>query len=237
MAVWRHKEISMASMKTVLATTSGLLLLCMVVTASAADNIDEQWKAEQIADALKAAPASVTENAKIYAWTDQGEMVMVRDGTGPYTCVASGFASLRLGKPALPYPDPWCLDQNAWAFMTAVWSEKDPLHPQKPYPTAPGLAWMLAGMNIKQGAMAVGKDEKSVVKTMATDKAGKEIIQMTPHVMIMPVPFNKKSANLPTSYTQDNPLNSWVMAAGTPIEHLMVHFSDAAVAGMMGSGE
>jgi hypothetical protein len=222
-------------MKTIIAIATCVLLLFVTFAASAADTIDDQWKAGKIADALQAAPPAVTENAKIYAWTDQGDMVMVRDGTGPYTCVASGFASLRLGKPALPYPDPWCLDQNAWAFMTAVWAEKDPLHPQKPYPTAPGLAWMLAGMNIKQGAMAIGKDEKSVVKTMATDKAGKEIIQMTPHVMIMPVPFNEKAANLPTSYHQDDPLNSWIMAAGTPIEHLMVHFSDAAVKGMMGS--
>jgi hypothetical protein len=40
------------------------------------------------------------------------------------------------------------MDQNAWAFLKAVWSEKDPLKPEKPYPTAPGLVWMLAGMSV-----------------------------------------------------------------------------------------
>jgi hypothetical protein len=62
------------------------------------------WQAEQIADALRAAPPSVTQNAKIYAWKENGERVLVRNGDGPYTCVASGSYSLRVSKPPLPYP-------------------------------------------------------------------------------------------------------------------------------------
>ena len=65
---------------------------------------DENWKAKMIADALLAAPPSVTATAKIYAWTDKGELTMVRDGDGPYTCVASGSFSVRVGKPPLPTP-------------------------------------------------------------------------------------------------------------------------------------
>jgi hypothetical protein len=63
------------------------------------------------------------------------------------------------------------------------------------------------------------------------------MFQMTPHIMIMTVPFNKNIAKLPTSYSLDSPPNAWIMAAGTPIEHLMVHFSDDDVKGMMEVGQ
>ena len=197
---------------------------------------DEKWRSEMIADALLAAPPSVTDNASIYGWTADGELTLVRYGTGPYTCVSSGAFSLRLGKPPLPYPDPMCMDQNAWAFLQAVWSEKAPLKPEKPYPTAPGLVWMLAGMSVNKGAVAVGAGEASVVKT-ATAEAGGEMFQMTPHVMIMPVPFDKKVAKLATRYDLDNPLSAWIMAAGTPYEHLMVHFSADDVTAIMEAGK
>jgi hypothetical protein len=55
--------------------------------------------------------------------------------------------------------------------------------------------------------------------------------------MIMPVPFNKTMAQLPTQYRLDHPLSAWIMAAGTPIEHLMVHFSADDVKGMMEAGQ
>ena len=139
-------------------------------------------------------------------------MILVRYGTGPYTCVSSGAFSTRVGKPPLPYPDPMCMDQNAWAFFKAVWSEKTPLKPEKPYPTAPGLVWMLAGMSVAKGAVAVGASEASVVETGAGASGG-DIFQMSPHVMIMPVPFNNETAALGTKYDLDNPLNAWIMAA------------------------
>ena len=197
---------------------------------------DEKWKSEAIADALLAAPPSVTDAATIFGWTADGELVLVRDGTGPYTCVSSGAFSVRVGKPPLPYPDPMCMDQNAWAFLQAVWSEKDPIHPEKLYPTAPGLVWMLAGMSVAKGAVAVGAGETSVIKTTAGE-AGGEVFQMTPHVMIMPVPFNEEIAKLGTKYDLDDPLGAWIMAAGTPYEHLMVHFSADDVMAIMAAGK
>jgi len=42
---------------------------------------------------------------------------------------------------------------------------------------------------------------------------------------------------LPTGDSLDRPLNAWSMAAGTPIEHLMVHFSNDNVKGMMEDGK
>jgi hypothetical protein len=59
---------------------------------------------------------------------------------------------------------------------------------------------------------------------------------MTPHVMIMPVPFNEANATLSTSYQLDDPLGAWIMAAGKPHEHLMVHFSAEDVAALMDPG-
>ncbi|ETX05414.1 MAG: hypothetical protein ETSY2_23040 [Candidatus Entotheonella gemina] len=95
---------------------------------------------------------------------------------------------------------------------------------------------MLAGMSVKKGAVAIGKSDTAVVKA-TMGEAGGEMFQMTPHLMIMPVPFDKKVAKLPTKYSLDHPLNAWIMAAGTPIEHLMVHFSAEDTKGMMEAGK
>jgi hypothetical protein len=95
---------------------ASIMVLLPTIFPQPADAADVQWKAEMIADALLAAPPSVTHNATIYAWSAEGDMIAVRHGQGPFTCVASGFASLRLGKSPLPYPDPMCMDQNAWNF-------------------------------------------------------------------------------------------------------------------------
>jgi hypothetical protein len=214
---------------------SSLTALWITNFVHPAQAADEKWRSEMVADALLAAPPSVTDNATIYGWTADGELTLVRYGAGPYTCVSSGAFSVRVGKPPLPYPDPMCMDQNAWAFLQAVWSEKDPLNPEKPYPTAPGLVWMLAGMSVAKGAVAVGADEASVVRTAAAG-AG-EMFQMTPHVMIMPVPFDKEVAKLATRYDLDDALSAWIMAAGTPYEHLMVHFSADDVSAMMEAGK
>jgi hypothetical protein len=65
----------------------------------------------------------------------------------------------------------------------------------------------------------------STIATTATGATGEEVVQMTPHVMIMPLPFNKAVAGMTTKYNLENPLDPWIMAAGKPHEHLMVHFS------------
>jgi hypothetical protein len=176
---------------------------------------DETWKAAAIADASLAAPPSVTADAKIYGWDKDGKLALARDGSGPYACIASGAFSIRVGKPALPYPDPMCLDQNAWAFLQALWSKKQQL------PTAPGLVWMLAGMNVAKTAVDIGASTMSTTAGAADAK----VVQMTPHVMIMPLPFDKKAASSKTKYNVEHPLDAWIMAAGEPHEHLMVHFS------------
>jgi hypothetical protein len=39
-----------------------------------------------------------------------------------------------------------------------------------------------------------------------------------------------------TKYNLENPLDAWIMAAGKPHEHLMVHFSMEDVSALMATG-
>ena len=201
--------------------------------ASTAQAVDQAWRSATIEDAVRAAPPSVTDTASIYGWTSEGELVLARYGAGPYTCIGSGSFSLRIKKPPLPYPDPMCLDQNAWAFIQALWSAKNPAGPERPYPSAPGLVWMLAGMNVSKSAVDIGSASVSVTKESAGTGSSAAVVQMTPHVMILPLPFNEKVAQMSTAYALDDPLGAWIMAAGKPHEHLMVHFSGKDVDALM----
>jgi hypothetical protein len=57
----------------------------LVLTAPLSCSVFADWEQVQIADALRAAPPTVTHTAKIYAWHPYGQLVLVRDGPGPYT--------------------------------------------------------------------------------------------------------------------------------------------------------
>lgn len=197
-------------------------------TGADREALDEEWIEAKIAEALMAAPAVVTHDARVFAWTDDGRRVLVRDGTGPYTCVASGSYSLRVGLPPLPHADPLCADQNAWAFFEAIWAEEDPLNPSNPLPIAPGLVWMLPGMNIAGGEVSYGAGSDGRLR-IGGEAGGvtDTIINMTPHIMIWPLPIDAELAELPVVYDAISPPGQWVMAGGTTVAHLHVHFSDA----------
>jgi len=216
-------------------TTSTVFFSMLIFSANSAQAGGNSWKAKMIADAITAAPPAVTNGATIYAWDKKGQMILLRPGTGPYVCLASGFQSTRVGKPSLPYPDPMCLDQNAWNFMRHVLSEKNPMKPSRPYPTAPGLVWMLSGMALKGGMVDLGSSDTKVEVTVA--KSGVKIVRISPHLMIMPFPVNEKTAGMSTKYNTANPGASWIMAAKSPIEHVMVHFSKQEVSAMMNSDQ
>ena len=191
------------------------------------------WRERQIKDALMAAPPVITDNATIYGWDEEqgGKMTLLRLGTGNYTCIATGFSSLRIGKPLEPIPGPACADENAWAFFKALLNEENPMKPQKPYPTTPGMVWMLAGMGIKEGMVDIGSGEKIEVEVVeGVAKSG--MIKITPHIMILPLPISK-SGSLSTKYDPANPLATWIMAANSPLEHLMIHVSDEDVEAIM----
>jgi hypothetical protein len=200
-----------------------IFLLTSIVAMAQSKSDDAAWRAAQIADALQAAPATVTAGATIFGWK-QTELVLVRPGKGPYSCVASGSWSLRLGNPTLPYPDPFCADQNAFAYMRAVWNERDPLRPVRPFPSAPGLVWMLAGMNVMHGAAGHSADVTASLKVGSKHQGN---ITMTPHLMILPLPLDPLTADLPGGYDPNQELAMWIMGANTPTAHLHVHFTPA----------
>jgi len=216
-------------------TTSTVIFSMLIFSANSAQAGGDDWKVKMIADAITAAPPSVTNDATIYAWDKEGQMILLRPGTGPYVCLASGFQSTRVGKPSLPYPDPMCLDQNAWAFMRHLLSEKNPMKPSRPYPTAPGLFWMLNGMALKGGMVDLGSSDTELEMTVA--KSGVKIVRTSPHLMIMPFPVNEKTAGMSTKYNTANPGASWIMAVKSPIEHVMMHFSEKEVSAMMNSDQ
>lgn len=214
----------MTYFKTILASAVGLSLTSPVL----AD--DDAWKAAMIKDALTAAPPTVTAHAELYAWDSKKNLVKLREGTGSYKCVASGAFGARIGKPDLPFPDPMCMDGNAWAFLSATWKEKNPLKPVTAYPTEPGMVWMLAGMSVPGGIVSHADNPQAEYKIVAD---GNKLVRLSPHIMVMPLPVNGKQSLLGYQYDTKDPNASWVMAAGTPMEHLMIHFGEKETAEMM----
>jgi hypothetical protein len=206
-----------------------LLIGTLMLTAPLSCSGATAWQEAQIADALRAAPPSITHTARIYAWQPYGHLVLVRDGEGPYTCVASGSASLRFAKLPLPSPDPFCADQHAWAFIQAFWTEPDPdpIEPVQILPDTPGMVWMLAGVNIVKAPVASGSDAPAVVPTQRAG-AAEANITMTPQLMILPLPLDPAAAQLPGSYDPAHPLTLWMLARGTPIGLAPVQMTQVA---------
>jgi hypothetical protein len=202
-----------------------LVLTAPLSCAGAAD-----WKQAQIADASRAAPPTVIHTAKIYAWQPFGQLVLVRDGPGPYTCVASGSSSLRFAKPPLAYHDPFCADPHAWAFIQAYWTEEypEPTEAITPLPHAPGLVWMFAGMHGVTSHVAAGKDEQALVQTRLTGAAQgaghatPESVSPTPQLLILPLPLDPAASEFPETSDPRHPLTLWMRARGTPIGYLPV---------------
>ena len=205
---------------------AGMLALTAPLSCSGAAD----WEQAQIADALRAAPPTVTHTAKIYAWQPYGQLVLLRDGEGPYTCVASGSSSLRFAKPQLPSADPFCADPHAWAFIQAYWTEEhpDPTEAIRPLPRAPGLVWMFAGMHGVTSHVAAGKDERALVQTRLTGAvqgaghAAPETVSLTPQLLILPLPLDPAAAELPETSDPTHPLTLWMRARGTPIGYVTV---------------
>jgi hypothetical protein len=210
---------------------AGMLALTVPLSCSGAAD----WEQAQIADALRAAPPTVTHQARIYAWQPFGQLVLVRDGPGPYTCVASGSASLRFAKPPLDFPDPFCADPHAWAFIQAYWTEEDPDPTEAitPLPRAPGLVWMLAGRHGVTSHVATGKDEQAVVQTTLTRAAQtaghmtSDNVSPTPQLMILPLPLDPAASAFPDASDPLHPLTLWMRARGTPIGYAPVPVPEA----------
>jgi hypothetical protein len=185
-------------------------LLLGPVGAAGAD-----WSAERLAEALGAAPPSVTHRASIYAWGDDGQdaqLVLIREGTGPYTCVASGGTSPHIGEPPFPLPHPFCADRNAWAFIRALWAEPNPQEPATPLPQIPGLVWRLGGLRLDHTPAALGQTP-----------AAPDPHPTQAHILIMPLPTDDSEAIVPTVFHGNQPPSMGTMASERSREPLLIH--------------
>ena len=160
---------------------------------------------------------------------------MVRDGPGPYTCVASGSASLRFAKPPLAYPDPFCADPHAWAFIQAYWTEEDPdpTEAVTPLPHAPGLVWVLAGRQGITSHVLTSNVEQGLIKTTPTRAAqstghgAPDTVSLTPQLMILPLPLGPVASEVPNATDPTHPLSLWMRARDTPIGYMPVPVPEA----------
>ena len=87
---------------------------------------------------------------------------------------------------------------------------------------------MLAGMNISAGGITYGKDSDSVVGIMNNlgTSDSDDHVQMSPHIMILPLPVDAQEAKMPVTFDPTNSESTWVMAAGTTLAHVHVHFTE-----------
>jgi hypothetical protein len=166
------------------------------------DATDVQAK---IADAVRAAPSSVSAEAAVvdYAMDAAGHFVVLREGSNDWTCFPD--------TPGTPSDDPQCLDQTWMDWMYAYMAGTAPTT------TVPGLGYMLQG----------GTDASNTDPFATEVAAGEEWVVSPPHVMII-LPGKLDQTVFTTDYRSGQP---WIMFAGTPFEHLMVPVADGENAG------
>lgn len=151
----------------------------------------------QIASAMAAGPASITEHATIMgsdSMDPNAAPVVLREGDNGWTCFPDA--------PSTPSADPMCLDKTFMGWLDALVANKEP------NTQVVGLAYMLAG----------GSDASNIDPYATGPEAGNEWITSPAHVMIiMPGAIDQ------TAYSTD-PLSGgpFIMWAGTPYEHLMM---------------
>ena len=93
---------------------------------------------------------------------------------------------------------------------------------------------MLAGMGVHEGMVDMGLGEEIEVVQSGTC-SGSKMTKITPHIMVLPLPV-AKTGSMATKYSPAHPLASWIMAANSPFEHLMLHLSDENAAAIMQGG-
>src|SRR2546426_7551182 len=159
-------------------------------------------KAQKIADAIKAAPRSISAKATIMDWpaTEGGTMVTLRAGTNGWTCLPDF--------PATKGNDPMCVDDQWMSFMNAMMGKTTPRISRA------GVGYMIA----PGGAYGSNKDPFATKATAENDWG-----YDPPHVMLL-VTDQRTLQGIPTARQNGAP---WVMWAGTPYAHVMVPVSSA----------
>lgn len=176
-------------------TLVGLALLLGTAGQAAAQG--KATKPHKIANAMTAAPRSVSGDATIMDWpaAEGAQMTTLRAGTNGWTCLPDF--------PATKGNDPMCVDDQWMGFMGAMMTKTAPKVSRLgvSYMVAPGDSW---GSNTDPYA----------TKATADNEWGND----PPHIMLI-VPDPSVLAGIPTARQSGAP---WVMWRGTPYAHIMV---------------
>lgn len=113
---------------------------------------------EKIADALRAAPAFISDSATV---VDRDMTTVLRAGTSEWTCVPSA--------PGVPFPNPMCADPTTMQWFTEVGQGRAPTIDRI------GISYMLMG--------ETGADFDH--PEAATPPEGKDWYRVGPHVMFV----------------------------------------------------
>lgn len=153
-------------------------------------------KAQKIANALTAAPSSVSAKATIYDYPEKegGMPIVLRPGTNGWSC----FPDM----PETKGNDPMCADESWMKWIEAYLAHKTPVL------TKPGISYMLGS----DGYWGSNTDPYGLTETATNQWSHHD-----PHLMLL-YPDVKVLAGLPTDPNNGGP---YVMYAGTPYAHIM----------------
>lgn len=179
-----------------------ILALAVVVSFSWAQSAPTRMtNQEKIADAMSAAPPTVSQDATLLEWPSEldGEFRVLREGTNGWSCIASSPAATSAG-----LQDAACEDKT-WFAWDQAW-----LKGEAPVVDTVGISYMLSG--------DAGASNTDPFATGPTDDNAWHV--SGPHVMIL-------LPGLDYGDISTDPHNGgpYVMYAGTPYAHIMVPMS------------
>jgi hypothetical protein len=148
---------------------------------------------EKIANAMSAAPKAVAQEATIMDMDEKGQMKVLREGKGPFTCLSDN--------PTTPGNDPMCLDKAGMEWAKAWMGKTQP-------PAGVGFGYMLMG----------GSDSSNDDPYATKPAPGKKWVDTGAHVMI----FNPGPMADTYPKSAEDPRKPYVMWPGTPYQHLMI---------------
>ena len=177
--------------------TLAALALLVSTAASQAAAQGKSTKARKIANAMTAAPRSISAKATIMDWpaAEGGQMTTLRAGTNGWTCLPD--------VPMTKGNDPACMDAEWMSFMNAAMSK-----------TTPKVSRAGVGYMIAPGGAYTSNKVPFAPKATADNDWGFD----PPHVMLL-VTNPSSLEGIPTTRQSGGP---WVMWKGTPYAHVMV---------------